>query len=257
MVTSRLVYRGNWRPRLRGQRPPRVTRSHDPFRNHTPLILSTLPPGTPGGGIFLCTSGTTGRRRGSCAGRGNWRHVERSTRGRLAPADEPGTDRGVMLAAAVHVNAEVFGRSPRVAPGSPGRGDRKFAGAGWDLDHHRRSGSTRARDHLDLSMDPPGRTPARAPLRTSALAKLRSPPRAIREVNRRAVIEDVRHDRAARMITANPLDGAASPDRGAPAGWRWRIGLPAARRPKRATSASDDRGGRRDHRLRLRGLPAR
>jgi oxalate---CoA ligase len=181
-----------------------------------------------GGGIFLCTSGTTGPPKGillrdeqlACvAGRVvDWHRLSRD-------------DRGYCSLPLFHVNAEVVGVLATLRAGAYLAVDRKFSRRGfWELIGERRISWINAVPALIsiLAMDPPATRPARLRFVRSASAPL---PLAALERFEKAlgvpVIETYGMTEAASMITANPLDGPRKPgSAGQPAGSEVRIGAP-------------------------------
>ena len=106
----------------------------------TAFDLSPLTAGADGGGIFLCTSGTTGTPKGILLREGQLAHVASS----VADWHRLGrSDRGYCSLPLFHVNAEVVGLLATLRAGAYLAVDRKFSRRGfWDLI------SARA-DHLD------------------------------------------------------------------------------------------------------------
>jgi acyl-CoA synthetase (AMP-forming)/AMP-acid ligase II len=197
----------------------------------TVFDLSPLTAGADGGGIFLCTSGTTGTPKGILLRDEQLAHVASSVVGwhRLGRSD-----RGYCSLPLFHVNAEVVGLLATLRAGAYLAVDRKFSRRGfWDLISAERITWINAVPAIIsiLSMDPPADPPARLRFVRSASAPL---PLAALERFERAVgvpvIETYGMTEAASMITANPLDGPRKPgSAGLPAGSQVRIDLPGGR----------------------------
>jgi oxalate---CoA ligase len=203
----------------------------------TALNLSPLSSGADGGGIFLCTSGTTGTPKGILLREELLAHVASSVVDwhRLSRAD-----RGYCSLPLFHVNAEVVGLLATLRAGAYLAVDRKFSRRGfWDLISAERITWINAVPAIIsiLSMDPPADPPARLRFVRSASAPL--PLAALERFERSVgvpVIETYGMTEAASMITANPLDGPRKPgSAGRPAGAQVRIGVPGSRA---ATAAS-------------------
>ncbi len=161
------------------------------------------------GGIFLCTSGTTGVPKGILLREDQLCHVAAGVAGhhRLTPAD-----RGYCCLPLFHVNAEVVGLLATLAAGACLVLDRKFSRRGfWALIEERRITWINAVPAIIavLAMDPPAVPPAgRVRFVRSASAPL--PPSALgrfEEASGLPVIETYGMTEAASMITSNPLDG--------------------------------------------------
>jgi acyl-CoA synthetase (AMP-forming)/AMP-acid ligase II len=198
----------------------------------TAFDLSPLTAGTDGGGgIFLCTSGTTGTPKGILLREEQLAHVASSVADwhRLSR-----DDRGYCSLPLFHVNAEVVGVLATLRAGAYLAVDRKFSRRGfWDLiGAHRITWINAVPAIISiLSMDPPAAPPARLRFVRSASAPL---PRAALERFERSVgvpvVETYGMTEAASMITANPVDGPRKPgSAGRPAGAQVRIGLPGER----------------------------
>jgi acyl-CoA synthetase (AMP-forming)/AMP-acid ligase II len=207
-------------------------RAHDgeatlPF-GITSFDFSPLTVGGAGGGIFLCTSGTTGTPKGILLREEQLAHVASSVVDwhRLSRAD-----RGYCSLPLFHVNAEVVGLLATLRAGAYLAVDRKFSRRGfWDLITEGRITWINAVPAIIsiLSMDPPADPPTGLRFVRSASAPL---PLASRERFEKAlgvpVIETYGMTEAASMITANPLDGPRKPgSAGLPAGSEVSIGLP-------------------------------
>jgi acyl-CoA synthetase (AMP-forming)/AMP-acid ligase II len=194
----------------------------------TALDLNPLTADTTGGGIFLCTSGTTGTPKGILLREEQLAHVASSVVEwhRLGQAD-----RGYCSLPLFHVNAEVVGLLATLRAGAYLAVDRKFSRRGfWDLIAGDRITWINAVPAIIsiLSMDPPADPPAALRFVRSASAPL---PLASLERFEKAlevpVIETYGMTEAASMITANPLDGPRKPgSAGRPAGSEVRIDLP-------------------------------
>jgi acyl-CoA synthetase (AMP-forming)/AMP-acid ligase II len=181
-----------------------------------------------GGGIFLCTSGTTGTPKGILLREEQLAHVassvvecHRLTRG----------DRGYCSLPLFHVNAEVVGVLAALRAGAYLAVDRKFSRRGfWDIIRDHRITWINAVPAIIsiLAMDPPAVRPAGLRFVRSASAPL---PLAALERFESAlgvpVVETYGMTEAASMITANPLDGPRKPgSAGRPAGSQVRITFP-------------------------------
>jgi oxalate---CoA ligase len=193
----------------------------------TAFDFSPLTSGTHGGGIFLCTSGTTGTPKGILLREEQLAHVASSVVDwhRLRRAD-----RGYCSLPLFHVNAEVVGLLATLRAGAYLAVDRKFSRRGfWDLINADRITWINAVPAIIsiLSMDPPADPPKELRFVRSASAPL---PLASLERFQQAlgvpVIETYGMTEAASMITANPLDGPRKAgSAGKPAGSEVRIGL--------------------------------
>ena len=165
--------------------------------------------GSGSGGIFLCTSGTTGAPKGILLREDQLCHVAAGVADhhRLFPAD-----RGYCCLPLFHVNAEVVGLLATLAAGACLVLDRKFSRHRfWELIEQQRITWINAVPAIIavLAMDPPAVPPAgRVRFVRSASAPL--PPSVLRrfeEASGVPVIETYGMTEAASMITANPLDG--------------------------------------------------
>ena len=191
----------------------------------TAFDLSPLPADNPGGGIFLCTSGTTGTPKGILLREPQLAHVAASVADwhRLDRAD-----RGYCSLPLFHVNAEVVGLLATLRAGAYLALDRKFSRRGfWDLIAADRITWINAVPAIIsiLSMDPPADPPRELRFVRSASAPL---PLASLERFEKAlgvpVVETYGMTEAASMITANPLDGPRKPgSAGRPAGSEVRV----------------------------------
>ncbi len=178
------------------------------------------------GGIFLCTSGTTGTPKGILLGEDQLSYVAASVAGhhRLTPAD-----RGYCCLPLFHVNAEVVGLLATLAAGACLVLDRKFSRRGfWGLIEKRQVTWINAVPAIIavLAMDVPALRPscrvrfvrsASAPLSPSTLSRFEA-------AFGLPVIETYGMTEAASMITANPLDGPRKTgSAGVPAGTEVRV----------------------------------
>ncbi len=180
------------------------------------------------GGIFLCTSGTTGTPKGILLRDGQLAHVAASVAAhhRLTAAD-----RGYCSLPLFHVNAEVVGLLASLRSGARLALDRRFSRRGfWDMIAERGITWINAVPAIIsiLAMDPPAVRPAAVRFVRSASAPL---PRAALERFETAlgipVIETYGMTEAASMITANPLEGPRKPgSAGLPAGTEVRVVAP-------------------------------
>ena len=178
------------------------------------------------GGIFLCTSGTTGTPKGILLKETQLAHVagfvvdsHRLTR----------ADRGYCSLPLFHVNAEVVGVLATLRAGAYLAVDGKFSRRGfWEMIIERRITWINAVPAIIsiLAMDPPAARPsglrfvrsASAPLPLAALEKFESALGV-------PVVETYGMTEAASMITANPLEGPRKPgSAGQAAGTEVRIG---------------------------------
>ena len=183
-----------------------------------------------GGGIFLCTSGTTGTPKGVLLGADQLGHVAAcvAQHHRLGPAD-----RGYCCLPLFHVNAEVVGLLATLAAGACLVLEAKFS--------RRRFWATIEQQQVTwinavpaiitlLAMEPPAVRPsARIRFVRSASAPL--PPSVMRRFEQAfgiPVIETYGMTEAASMITANPLDGPRKAgSAGLPAGAEVRVAGPS------------------------------
>ena len=189
--------------------------------------------GAGSGGIFLCTSGTTGTPKGILLREDQLSDVAAAVAGhhRLTPAD-----RGYCCLPLFHVNAEVVGLLATLAAGACLVLDRKFSRHRfWELIEERRITWINAVPAIIavLAMDPPAvRAAGRVRFVRSASAPL--PPSVLKrfeEASGIPVIETYGMTEAASMITANPLDGPRKPgSAGLPAGAEVRVAQLAAGR---------------------------
>jgi acyl-CoA synthetase (AMP-forming)/AMP-acid ligase II len=177
------------------------------------------------GGIFLCTSGTTGTPKGILLREDQLMHVAGSVAAhhRLTPAD-----RGYCCLPLFHVNAEVVGLLATLAAGACLVVDRTFSRRGfWQLIETRQITWINAVPAIItiLAMDPPAARPGRVRFVRSASAPLA--PSALRRFEDSfgiPVVETYGMTEAASMITANPLDGPRKAgSAGRPAGTEVRV----------------------------------
>ena len=183
------------------------------------------------GGIFLCTSGTTGTPKGILLRDEQLGHVAASVAAhhRLTAAD-----RGYCSLPLFHVNAEVVGLLASLSAGARLAVDRRFRRTGfWDMIAARKITWINAVPAIIsiLAIDPPAARPAGVRFVRSASAPL---PLAARERFESAlgipVIETYGMTEAASMITANPLAGPRKPgSAGRPAGTQVRVVGPGGR----------------------------
>jgi len=174
------------------------------------------------GGIFLCTSGTTGTPKGILLRDEQLAHVAASVAAhhRLTAAD-----RGYCSLPLFHVNAEVVGLLASLSAGARLAVDRKFRRTGfWEMIAVREITWINAVPAIIsiLAMDPPAARPvgvrfvrsASAPLPLAALERFES-------ALGIPVIETYGMTEAASMITANPLAGPRNQVcAGRPGDWR-------------------------------------
>ncbi len=195
-------------PGLARLRPPEVAGEDATVLPAWPA-LPALSPLLPAGGIFLCTSGTTGTPKGIVLRDDQLGHVAASVAGhhRLTPAD-----RGYCCLPLFHVNAEVVGLLATLAAGACLVLDRRFSRRGfWDLIEARRITWINAVPAIIaiLAKDPPAvRVAERIRFVRSASAPL--PPSVLERFEEAfgvPVVETYGMTEAASMITANPLDG--------------------------------------------------
>jgi acyl-CoA synthetase (AMP-forming)/AMP-acid ligase II len=185
--------------------------------------------GAAGGGIYLCTSGTTGTPKGILLRDAQLAHVAASV---VAHHGLSAADRAYCPLPLFHVNAEVVGVLATLCAGAYLALDRKFSRRGfWQLIGARRVTWINAVPAIVsiLALDPsggpvPGQV-ARVRFVRSASAPL---PRAALERFESAfgipVVETYGMTEAASMITANPVDGVRKPgSAGRPAGAEVRV----------------------------------
>ncbi|MGH3188719.1 MAG: AMP-binding protein [Streptosporangiaceae bacterium] len=181
------------------------------------------------GGIFLCTSGTTGTPKGILLREEQLAHVAAAVAGhhRLSPAD-----RGYCCLPLFHINAEVVGLLATLAAGACLVLDRKFSRRGfWPLIDEKRITWINAVPAIItvLAIDPVERPAGRVRFIRSASAPLA--PSTLERFEQAfgiPVVETYGMTEAASMITANSLDGPRKPGSvGLPAGAEVRV-MPVA-----------------------------
>jgi len=185
-------------------------------------------PGIPlsdGGGIYLCTSGTTGTPKGILLREEQLAHVAASV---VNCHGITAGDRGYCSLPLFHVNAEVVGLLATLCAGAYLAVDRKFSRRGfWDMIRQLRISWINAVPAIIsiLAMDPPAVPPhgvrfvrsASAPLPLAALESFE-------EGFGVPIVETYGMTEAASMITANPVDGVRKPgSAGRPAGTEVRV----------------------------------
>jgi acyl-CoA synthetase (AMP-forming)/AMP-acid ligase II len=181
-----------------------------------------------GGGIFLCTSGTTGTPKGILLREEQLAHVASSV---VECHQFTRADRGYCSLPLFHVNAEVVGVLAALRAGAYLAVDRKFSRRGfWDMIREHRITWINAVPAIIsiLAMDPPAVRPAglrfvrsaSAPLPLAALDRFESALGV-------PVVETYGMTEAASMITANPIGGPRKPgSAGRSAGSQVRIAFP-------------------------------
>jgi acyl-CoA synthetase (AMP-forming)/AMP-acid ligase II len=182
---------------------------------------------TAGGGIFLCTSGTTGTPKGILLREEQLAHVASS----VVECHQLGrADRGYCSLPLFHVNAEVVGVLATLRAGAYLALDRKFSRRGfWPMISERGITWINAVPAIIsiLAIEPPADRPAALRFVRSASAPL---PLAALERFENAlgvpVVETYGMTEAASMITANPVDGPRKPgSAGRPASAEVRVEL--------------------------------
>jgi acyl-CoA synthetase (AMP-forming)/AMP-acid ligase II len=183
------------------------------------------------GGIFLCTSGTTGTPKGILIRDDQLAHVAGAVavHHRLKPSD-----RGYCCLPLFHINAEVVGLLGTLAAGACLVLERKFSRRGfWPLIESRRITWINAVPAIItvLAMDPPGSFRAAGRVRFVRSASAPLAPSVLERFEASfgiPVVETYGMTEAASMITANPLDGPRKAGSvGRPAGAEVRV-VPAA-----------------------------
>jgi acyl-CoA synthetase (AMP-forming)/AMP-acid ligase II len=194
-------------------------------------------PACPAGGIFLCTSGTTGAPKGIMLGEGQLAHVAAAVAAhhRLTRAD-----RGYCSLPLFHVNAEVVGLLATLSAGACLALDGRFSRRGfWELISAQRITWINAVPAIItlLAMDPPAAPPPRR-VRFIRSASAPLPPPVLERFEAAAgipVVETYGMTEAASMITANPLDGRRKPGSvGLPVGAELRVVPPGGAWPRAA-----------------------
>jgi oxalate---CoA ligase len=177
------------------------------------------------GGIFLCTSGTTGTPKGILLRAEQLAFVADSV---VRSHQLTREDRGYCSLPLFHVNAEVVGVLATLRAGAYLAVDRKFSRRGfWDIINSRQITWINAVPAIIsiLAMDPPANPPARLRFVRSASAPL--PLASLKRFEKAMgvpVIETYGMTEAASMITANPVNGPRKPgSAGLPAGTEVRI----------------------------------
>ncbi|HEX6453564.1 MAG TPA: AMP-binding protein [Trebonia sp.] len=177
------------------------------------------------GGIYLCTSGTTGTPKGILLREEQLAHVATSV---VNCHEISAGDRGYCSLPLFHVNAEVVGLLATLCAGAYLALDRKFSRRGfWDMISELRISWINAVPAIIsiLAMDPPAVPPhgvrfvrsASAPLPHAALERFE-------EAFGIPIVETYGMTEAASMITANPVDGVRKPgSAGRPAGTEVRV----------------------------------
>jgi acyl-CoA synthetase (AMP-forming)/AMP-acid ligase II len=187
---------------------------------------SSFTPPPARGGIYLCTSGTTGTPKGILLGEEQLAHVAAAVAShhRLTPAD-----RGYCCLPLFHVNAEVVGVLSALAAGACLIVDRKFRRRGfWELIEARQVTWINAVPAIItiLGMDPPA-APLNDRIRFIRSASAPLAPAALERFEKSfgiPVVETYGMTEAASMITANPLDGPRKAgSAGLPAGSEVRV----------------------------------
>jgi len=186
--------------------------------------------GSGAGGIFLCTSGTTGTPKGILLRDEQLAHVAGSV---VAHHRLTAADRGYCSLPLFHVNAEVVGLLATLHAGARLALDRKFSRRGfWEMIALRQITWINAVPAIIsiLAIDPPATRPAGVRFVRSASAPL---PLAALERFEDAfgipIVETYGMTEAASMITANPVDGPRKPGSvGLPAGAEVRVLPPDA-----------------------------
>jgi acyl-CoA synthetase (AMP-forming)/AMP-acid ligase II len=195
---------------------------------------ATAPAGPPhaatggGGGIFLCTSGTTGTPKGILLREEQLAHVASS----VVEAHRLGRgDRGYCSLPLFHVNAEVVGVLATLRAGAYLALDRKFSRRGfWAMIGERGITWINAVPAIIsiLAIEPPADRPAALRFVRSASAPL--PLASLQRFEAALgvpVVETYGMTEAASMITANPVDGPRKQgSAGRPAGSQVKIELP-------------------------------
>jgi oxalate---CoA ligase len=195
---------------------------------------SSLPAGlSASGGIFLCTSGTTGTPKGILLRDDQLAHVAGAVavHHRLKPSD-----RGYCCLPLFHINAEVVGLLGTLAAGACLVLERKFSRRGfWPLVESRRISWINAVPAIItvLAMDPPGSFRAAGRIRFVRSASAPLAPSVLERFEASfgiPVVETYGMTEAASMIAANPLDGPRKAGSvGRPAGAEVRVMPPTGK----------------------------
>jgi oxalate---CoA ligase len=192
------------------------------------LALARSADGGGTGGIFLCTSGTTGTPKGILLREDQLSHVAAgiAAHHRLTPAD-----RGYCCLPLFHINAEVVGLLATLCAGGCLVLDRKFSRSRfWPLIAGHQITWINAVPAIItlLALEPTGQQQRRVRFVRSASAPL--PPATLERFEQAygiPVIETYGMTEAASMITANPLDGPRKAgSAGLPVGTELRIARP-------------------------------
>jgi oxalate---CoA ligase len=189
---------------------------------------ATIGDGPGAGGIFLCTSGTTGTPKGILLREEQLAHVASS----VVEAHRLGrADRGYCSLPLFHVNAEVVGVLATLRAGAYLALDRKFSRRGfWPMISERGITWINAVPAIIsiLAIEPPADRPAALRFVRSASAPL--PLASLQRFEAALgvpVVETYGMTEAASMITANPVDGPRKQgSAGRPAGSQVKIELP-------------------------------
>ena len=188
-------------------------------------LVGETRPGRDSGGIYLCTSGTTGTPKGILLSEEQLAHVAASV---ASAHGIGGGDRGYCSLPLFHVNAEVVGLLATLSAGAYLAVDRKFSRRGfWEMVSRLQVTWINAVPAIIsiLAMDPPAASVHGVRFVRSASAPL---PRAALERFEKAfgipIVETYGMTEAASMITANPVDGVRKPgSAGLPAGTEVRV----------------------------------
>ena len=179
------------------------------------------------GGIFLCTSGTTGTPKGIELREDQLAHVAAAVAGHHRLTRD---DRGHCCLPLFHVNAEVVGLLATLSAGACLVLDRKFSRRRfWPVIEERRITWINAVPAIIalLTMEPGSVRPALTRVRFVRSASAPLPPAVLvrfEQLTGLPVIETYGMTEAASMITANPLDGPRKPGSvGQPAGTEVRV----------------------------------
>jgi acyl-CoA synthetase (AMP-forming)/AMP-acid ligase II len=179
----------------------------------------------PGGGIFLCTSGTTGSPKGVFLSEAQLEHVARQ----VASHHEIGPDdRGLCLLPLFHVNAEVVSLLSSLIGGAELVLEERFHRTGfWELVAERQVTWINAAPAIIAilaSTDPPAAKPPSVRFVRSASAPLAAATlRRFEEIAGIPVLESYGMTEAASMITANPIGAGRPGSVGQPVGTEVRI----------------------------------
>jgi acyl-CoA synthetase (AMP-forming)/AMP-acid ligase II len=204
--------------------PPGPAVLAPPGRDRAP---GSLPDGPGTGGIFLCTSGTTGTPKGIELREDQLAHVAAAVARQHRLTRD---DRGYCCLPLFHVNAEVVGLLATLSAGACLVLDRAFSKRRfWPVIEERRITWINAVPAIIalLTMDPGSVRPALGQVRFVRSASAPLPPAVLvrfEQLTGLPVIETYGMTEAASMITANPLDGPRKPGSvGQPAGTEVRV----------------------------------